>query len=63
MNNNEKYISAQTMKVCAFPVMNYQRGDFKLQLIGPTGKSNWLDITPEQFKDIEVILFNGADYE
>lgn len=60
MSNNQKYIESELLSICPLPVSHYERGQFKIQIIGPSGRTKWIDVTPDQFKDIEAILFLGA---
>lgn len=48
------YYSNQLLKVCPFPVE--QNGIIRLQLSSQQGKTNYMDITPDQFRLIERVL-------
>ena len=59
MNEKEtrlNYVGNQMIKVCPFPVFGGENGQIKLKLHSECGDSNWLNITPEQFKLIERVL-------
>lgn len=64
MNEKEallNYIGAQTLKVCPFPVFGGENGQIKLKLHSECGDTNWLNISPEQFKIIERVLLQDID--
>ncbi len=50
------YIEGQMIKVCPLPVLEGGNGQLRLKLHSERGETNWLNITPEQFKQIEQIL-------
>lgn len=59
MNEREtrlNYIGNQLVKVCPFPVGDSQNGQIRMKLHGAKGETNWLNITPEQFKLIELVM-------
>ena len=60
ISQTQEYITAQTMRVAPFPVMDGSNGQFKIQVISEKGKTNWMNITPEQFRWIEKVL-HGID--
>lgn len=56
------YIERQTERVCPFPIDSDKNGQIKLKLHSERGESNWLNITPDQFRAIEQILL-GVNHE
>ena len=55
------YIEAQFFKVAPFPLneesqAEHLNGQIKLKVHSKRGETNWLNVTPEQFKLIEKIL-------
>lgn len=51
------YIEQQMLTVCPTPVDNRQF--FRIQIRSDTGqKTNWLNITPDQFRKIERMLID-----
>lgn len=62
MNKQEiRYVEAQMETVAPLPVMEGGNGQFKLQITSERGKTNWLNITNDQFKAIEAIML-GCEY-
>ena len=56
-NTERHYIEAQLLKTCPMPVQpTNDNGQLRLKLHSERGESNWLNITPEQFKAIELVL-------
>ena len=52
-----QYIEAQLLRTCPMPVQpDNGNGQLRLKLHSERGESNWLNITPEQFKAIELVL-------
>lgn len=57
INQTYSYINEQTMRVAPFPIApNSRNGAVKIQLRSVHGKTDWIEITPEQHKQIERIL-------
>jgi hypothetical protein len=54
MTTNYNYYADQLLKVCPFPVE--KNGIIRLQLSSEQGKTNYMDITPTQFRLIEKVL-------
>ena len=54
------YIQKQLIRVAPFPVHENDNGQLRLKLHSAQGETNWLNITPEQFKRIEEILLSEA---
>jgi len=55
-NTRLNYISNQLITVSPFPVGDEQNGQFKIKLHSERGESKWLNITPQQFKQLEAVL-------
>jgi hypothetical protein len=55
---NTKYIEAQLIK--AVPLPTQMCGQIKIKLYSEKGQSNWLNITPDQLKKIELALLEDA---
>jgi hypothetical protein len=53
-----KYIEAQLIK--AIPLPPQMCGQIKIKLYSEKGQSNWLNITPDQLKKIELTLLEDA---
>jgi hypothetical protein len=53
-----KYMNAQLIK--ALPLPPQMCGQIKIKLYSEKGQSNWLNITPEQLKKIELTLLEDA---
>lgn len=49
-----QYVEAQLMQVCPLPVN--ECGIIRIQIISEKGKTKWMNITPDQFKQIENVL-------
>jgi hypothetical protein len=58
MSSDYKYIANQMLKVCPMPVED--NGIIQIQLSSERGKTNYLNITPYQFREIEKILIVAA---
>lgn len=54
----QKYIEAQLIK--AVPLPPQDCGQIKIKLYSELGQSNWLNITPETLKKIELALLEDA---
>ena len=57
MKNDTAYAKQQMLKVC--PVIVEDCGSLRIKVMShhsSVSKSNWMDITPKQFRDIEKIL-------
>ena len=52
-----RYIEQQMSKACPLPVDKC--GQINLKIVSEVGHTNWLNITPSQFRAIEGIL-NGT---
>jgi hypothetical protein len=51
------YIENQLLKVAPYPLYdNSKNGEISIKLTSEQGKTNWLDITPAQLREIERIL-------
>ena len=50
-----RYIEQQLYRVAPLP-LNDVNGQLRLKLHSERGETNWLNITPEQFKAIELAL-------
>jgi hypothetical protein len=48
------YISEQMLRVCPLPVES--NGTIRLQLTSEHGKTNYLNLTPYQFRIVEQVL-------
>ena len=53
-----KYIEAQLIK--AIPLPPQDCGQIKIKLYSELGQSNWLNISPETLKKIELALLEDA---
>lgn len=55
------YLESQLTHVCPVPEELFSEYGFKIKINNPeTGaNTNWLNVSPEQFKAIEVILLGG----
>ena len=53
------YLNQQFIKVAPLPILGEFNGQFKVQLSSDKGKTNYINITPAQFKAIELLLYNG----
>jgi len=53
-----KYREAELMIVAPLEVLKGSNGQFALQLTSERGKTKYLNITPQEFKNIEKILLN-----
>jgi hypothetical protein len=52
-----KYIADQFYKVCPLSLFpENKNGIIRLKIQSEHGATNWINITPEQFKQIEIIL-------
>lgn len=58
MSSDYKYLANQMLKVCPMPVED--NGIIQIQLSSERGKTNYLNITPYQFREIEKILIVAA---
>lgn len=57
MNKQEiRYVEAQMEEVAPLPVMEGGNGQFKIQFTSEQGKTNWMNITDDQFRKIEAIM-------
>ena len=54
----QKYIEAQLIK--AIPLPPQKCGQIKIKLYSELGQSNWLNISPETLKKIELALLEDA---
>ena len=54
----QKYIEAQLIKALPLPPENC--GQVKIKLYSELGQSNWLNITPDQLRKIELALLEDA---
>jgi hypothetical protein len=59
MSPDYKYLANQMLKVCPLPVED--NGTIRIQLSSERGKTNYLNITPYQFREIEKILIVGGE--
>lgn len=53
-----KYMNAQLIK--ALPLPPQDCGQIKIKLHSELGQSNWLNITPDQLRKIELALLEDA---
>ena len=51
------YIESQFYAVAPLPVLSGDNGQFRLKITSERGETNWINITPEEFKAIERVLF------
>jgi hypothetical protein len=50
------YINGQILKACPFPLHSGDNGQIKIKIHSERGETNWLNLTPEQLKKIELVL-------
>lgn len=50
------YMNQQFIKVAPLPIVGGLNGQFKVQLSSDKGKTNYINITPSQFRAIELLL-------
>lgn len=60
INDPLPYTYQQMLKVAPFPIGDKHNGQFKIQITSDKGKTNYLNITPEQFSEIERIINHGC---
>ena len=51
-----RYIEQQLYRVAPMPLNSDGNGQLRLKLHSERGETNWINITPEQFKAIELAL-------
>ena len=59
-----RYIEAELYTVAPLPVDGIKdnlNGQFCMQIRSEKGATKWLNITPQQFRDIEEILLRSVD--
>lgn len=59
-----RYIEAELYTVAPLPVDGIKdnlNGQFRMQIRSEKGATKWLNITPQQFRDIEEILLRSVD--
>ncbi len=56
MNNDQNYgyRNAQMVNACPFPL--HDQSTLKIQLRSEHGKSNYMDVTPQEWRLIELVL-------
>ena len=54
MSTEYNYYADQLLKVCPFPVE--KNGIIRIQLTSEHGKTNYLNLTPYQFRIVEQVL-------
>jgi len=58
----ESYLEAQLMKVSPYPYgvgAKFPRGQVSIRITSVYGATNWLDITPDQLRVIEIALLTN----
>jgi len=55
------YIEQELYAVAPLPVLENLNGQFRMQIRSERGATRWLNITPQQFKDIEDVLLRTLD--
>ena len=55
------YIEQEMYAVAPLPVLQNLNGQFCMQIRSERGATKWLNITPQQFADIENILLSSLD--
>lgn len=50
------YIEHELMQVCPLPLGHVENGQIKMQLTSDAGKTKWLNLTNEQFRQLEQIM-------
>lgn len=59
----QRYIESQLEAIAPFPVGSPQNGVMAIKIHSSRGETNWLAITPETFKKLEIILLAQAAQE
>jgi len=54
-----EYLNAQFMRYAPLPVEEYDQ--IRIKIRSERGESNWLNITPDQVREIESILLAPVD--
>jgi len=59
------YVESQFFRVAPFPLneesqSDHLNGQIRLKAHSKRGETNWLNITPDQFKQIEKLLTQGG---
>lgn len=57
------YIDAQLFRAIPYPLTGDLNGIIRLKIQTENGSTNWLNVTPQQMKQIESVLNEGADNE
>jgi hypothetical protein len=52
------YINAQLLRAVPLPLADNANGQIKIKIHSERGESNWLNVTPEQLKKIELALLS-----
>ena len=50
------YIEHELMQVCPLPLGHAENGQIKMQLTSDAGRTKWLNLTNEQFRQLEQIM-------
>lgn len=53
--DNIKYLEGELLSVAPLPVNDC--GQFKMKIVSELGRTKWMNITPEQFREIENVLY------
>lgn len=53
------YINGQILRACPFPLHSGDNGQIKIKIHSERGETNWLNLTPEQLKKIELVLLGA----
>lgn len=54
------FINSQLIKVAPFPVHGTMNGNISIKLHSSKGESKWIDISPDLFKKLELLLTEEA---
>ena len=60
-NPQSPYIYGQLIAVAPLPLNIGMNGQFKIKITSDRGETNWLNITDDQFRKIELVLFGEEE--
>lgn len=55
------YLGSQFMKACPLPLLEGGNGQIMIKIHSEKGESNWINITADQMKQIENMMFEPFD--
>lgn len=57
----ERYVTTQLFAVCPIPVEKVaEDAPMRIKILSQMGETNWINITPEVFRKIEIALLQDA---